>query len=255
MSDRIRTLIDQSEHARLDAAIGRADELLVDSLRREEGRRMRRRNALLLAGGLAMTATVVCALLVAFAGRDADANRATTAVAATKPAAAEVERARALSAEGWRLWQQQRPAEAEAKFVEAVHFDPTLPHAWNGLGWSRFNQAKAADAIEPFEKAIALEPDHAGAANGLGQVYLAEGKLEAAERPLLTAAANDATAAFWGLAKLYLLRGDYDRALPWTLLIVRESPGDPDARAMLEAARARKLDDKLRRQIEPAKKA
>ena len=32
-------LIDQSEHARLDAAIGRADELLVDSLRRDEWRR------------------------------------------------------------------------------------------------------------------------------------------------------------------------------------------------------------------------
>ena len=244
-----------SEDARLNDAIRRADELLVDSLQREESRRTRRRTLLLLAGGLAMTAAViVCALLVVPAIRDASSDRSAPA-AATKPTAVDAERARTLSAEGWRLWQQHRPAEAEPKFVEALRIDPTLPHAWNGLGWSRFNQGRSADAIEPFEKAILLEPEHGGAANGLGQVYLAEGKLDAAERHLLTAAAQDASPAFWGLAKLYLLRGDYDRALPWTLLLVRESPGDPDARGLLDAARTRKLDDKLRGKIEPAKKA
>ena len=255
MRDQTQTSDDASEQARLDAALGRADELLVDSLRRDEGRRTRRRTAVLLAGGLAMTITVVCVLLATFARPGADANRPTTGAATTRPEAADAERARALAVEGWRLSQQHRPAEAETKFVEAVRIDPTQPHAWNGLGWSRFNQGKGADAIEPFERAIALESDHVGAANGLGQVYLAEGKLDAAERHLLTAAASDASPAFLGLAKLYLLRGDYDRALPWTLLLVRESPGDPDARDLLQAARTRKLDDKLRQEIEPAKKA
>jgi Flp pilus assembly protein TadD len=240
-----------AEQARLDAAIRRADELLVDSLRRDEGRRVRRRTALLVTGGLLMTA-LVCVLLLTFAGPRKNDQLAGPM---TKPADADAQRAKTLSAEGWRLWQQLEPARAEAKFVESVALDPTQPHAWNGLGWSRFNQGKSAEAVEPFEKALALEPDHGGASNGLGQVYLAQGKLNEAERPLLRAAGQEASPAFWGLTKLYLLRGDYDRALPWALLIVRDVPGNPDARELLEAARTHKLNDKLRKQIEPASKS
>ncbi len=243
---------EEAERVRLDAAMRRADELLVDSLRRDEGRRQRRRrrNIVFLLGGLVMTA-ILCVLLAALAGQGktgADGAKPDGA----KPA--DVERSAALNTEGWQLWQQRKLPDAEAKFAEAVKLDPANANAWNGLGWSLFNQGKAGKAIEPFEKAVAVEADHPAALNGLGQVYLSQGKMDEAEKHLLKAASMNASAAWWGLTRLYLARSDFDRALPWALLITKEQPDDAGAGEMLEAARTRKIGDKLRKQIAPAAK-
>jgi tetratricopeptide (TPR) repeat protein len=239
----------EAEQVRLDAAMQRADDLLVDSLRRDEDRRRRRRRvlAMLIIGALIMTA-IICVLLAALAGQSEN-NKA-----GDKPDDAKVEQAEALTREGWQLWQQRKMAEAEAKFAEAVKIDATNANAFNGLGWSRFNQGKAKEAIEPFEKAVALEADHPAALNGLGQIYLHQGKLENAEKFLMKAAAHDASAAWFGLARLYLVKGDYDRALPWALLVSKEPGADPMAGEMLTAARNRKIEDSLKKKIQPAKK-
>ena len=188
-----------------------------------------------------MTA-IVCILLGLLAGQDGKAS------------SPDAEKAEALSTEGWKLWQERKMSDAEAKFAEAVKLDAKNTNALNGLGWSRFNQGNAKDAIEPFQKVVAIEPDHAAALNGLGQVYLYQGKLDDAEKHLLKAAANNASAAYWGLARLYLMKSDFDRALPWALLVVKEQPADDVAAQMLSAARNRKVDDSLKKQIAPAKK-
>jgi tetratricopeptide (TPR) repeat protein len=228
----------RAEQVRLDAAIERADELLVDSLRRDEVRRRRRRRGIVLAisGGLTMTA-IICVLLAALAGQGKNSG--------------DEERAATLTADGWKLWEQRKMSDAEAKFAEAVKLDASKPGAWNGLGWSRVNQGKIKEAIEPFEKVLALEPDHPAALNGLGQSYLGLGKLDESEKFLLKAAAKDASAAWWGLARLYLAKGDFDRALPWALLVVKEQPADQGGQEMLAAAKKRKIDDELRKQLEP----
>ncbi len=62
----------EAEQVRLDTAMQRADELLVESMRRDEGRRRRRRRRsvliVLITGALIMTA-IVCVLLAALAGQ------------------------------------------------------------------------------------------------------------------------------------------------------------------------------------------
>jgi tetratricopeptide (TPR) repeat protein len=153
-----------------------------------------------------------------------------------------------LMNQGWQRWQARDPASAEEKFNQAVTIDPKLANAWNGLGWSRFNQGKRDEALDAFNKCLAINPTHGAALNGVGQVYFVQGKLDEAELNLKKAAPT-APAAWWGLAKVYLLQSKWDEAAKWSKKIV--DSGDATAQPLLDAAKARKLDDALRQEIAP----
>lgn len=159
-----------------------------------------------------------------------------------------------ITAEGWRLRQQGRLAEAESRFKRAVELDPQDANAWNGLGWSQFNAGKAEAAIESFRKAIQLEPDHPAALNGLGQVLLQQRRYAEAEKVLLKAAPR-APAAWFGLARLYLLQGEFEKAEPWAKKLVDAPAGDdvdkPLLKEMLDAAKTKHLSDRLRARLAP----
>src|SRR5262249_27942034 len=86
------------EQTRLEAAMRRADELLVTSLKSDERRRYRRRMILFSMGGLAMFG-VACAILLAVT--------------------AESDKVAKLAEEGWKLWQTQKFDEALDRFTEA----------------------------------------------------------------------------------------------------------------------------------------
>src|SRR5205814_794911 len=155
-----------------------------------------------------------------------------------------------LAQEGWRLWQSGRPAEAIPKFDRAVELDPKNPETWNGLGWANFNTGRAQQAEKAFQKVLSLEPDHPAALNRLGQIYLAQKKYGEAETYLLKASPR-APAAWYGLARLYLIQGKFEQAEEWARKIVESGQGDEGARAMLQAAKDRKVIDRLRLKIEP----
>ncbi len=161
--------------------------------------------------------------------------------------------AAALNREGWQLWQRQDYDGAADRFDRAVKADPKLTAAWNGLGWSRFNGGKPDDAVPAFEHALALDPAYPAALNGIGQIRFAQNKLDEAERYLLKAAPR-ATAAQWGLTKIYLLKGNWADAKKYGKMIVASTPPGPDqddAKAMLKAAEAGALPDELRQKIAP----
>ncbi len=225
-----------SEHARLDEAIERADDLLVASLKSED-RRRRRRTRLFLGGSIMLTALCVLAGL-AWQGQLALNN------------AAPVDESGKLTQQGWQLWQRQQFAEAATKFEQAVKLAPKNANAWNGLGWSYFNGGDYDDAKKAFEKVIALEPKHPAALNGLGQMALLKRDYKSAETYLLKAAPQ-APAAWYGLARLYLLQGKYDDAQKWAKKIVDSGQADEGVKQMLEAAEAKNLSPELRRTIEP----
>lgn len=230
-----------AEQAQLDRAIAQIDPLLAESLQREQRRRWRL--LALFLGGTAMLTTAVLAAVLVMSGAEPGVG-ASQADPAAKQQALERQQS------GWALWQERRFAEAERAFAEAVKLDPSLANAWNGLGWSRFNAGQTEPAIEAFKQAVELQPDHPAALNGLGQAYQAMGDLDESEKWLLLAAPN-APAAHWGLARLYLIREQFDRALPWTILINRGEGADASARRLLKAAVERKLPDDLRRDITP----
>ena len=139
---------------------------------------------------------------------------------------ANVEKAEGLSQEGWTLWQQQKFADAAAKFDQAVELDPDAANAWNGLGWALFNSGEAEPAEKAFLKCVELEPKHPAGLNGLGQLYLSWRDYKKAE-PYLRKAAPNAPAAWYGLGRLYLLTGKYPAAANWLKKAAAQQPADP----------------------------
>jgi len=99
---------------------------------------------------------------------------------------------------------------------------------------------------------VKLEPEHPAALNGLGWINYNTKKYDAAEKYFLHAAANNASASYSGLAQIYLLQGKYDQALPWALLLTQGQGADvATAGKLVEAAKTKKLDPALKKQIEP----
>jgi tetratricopeptide (TPR) repeat protein len=238
---------------RLDEAIERADDLLLTSLKADERRRGRRRVVFISLAILSLGGVVMSVLLcLVFLGPGAEPQSATQHGIATRVALMldNPEDAGRLTEEGWTLWQRQQFDVAAGKFEQAVKLDPKNVAAWNGLGWSSFNGGNQAEAEKAFQKVISLEPNHPAALNGLGQLGLAQRNYKEAEKYLLKAAAQ-AQAAWYGLAKLYLLTGKYEKAAEWAEKIVNTGQADPDIQKLLAAAKKRDLPADLRRLIEP----
>jgi Flp pilus assembly protein TadD len=251
------------EDRRLEMALNDPDRLLTESLRVDERRRRTRRivSVTLLIGGILMGTTLMAVLAgwltlaePQTSDRSPPAGTSSQALATTHVHEdARIEQADALAAQGWQLWQERKMREAAGVFEQAVALDPENANAWNGLGWSRFNSGDSEPAVTAFEKAVEIEPNHPAALNGLGQIYLSWGEFEPAEK-YLSKAAPKAPAAHFGLARLYLLTGKYDQAQTWIRKALRQQPGDESLKAMLAAARNKKLPDELRSQIAPAGK-
>ena len=230
------------DEGRLDEAMRRADDLLIRSLRHDEveRRRGRRRRIALWSAGLGaiVMILIITAVLLGLVGG----------------APRGAERAAALAQEGWALWQKGDVEAAQANFASAVELDPKNANAWNGLGWSRLRGGKTKEAQAAFAQAVKLEPNHPAALNGLGQAALQQKNYADAEKYLLKAAPT-APAACFGLARLYLLQGRYDQAATWADKALAEAPDDEEIKRIAEAAKARRLDDDLRRMIEPEAEA
>jgi predicted Ser/Thr protein kinase len=161
----------------------------------------------------------------------------------------------ATAEEAWRLWQSGRPAEALPIFRGLTQRTPEDAQVWNGLGWSAFNSGHAEEAMPAFQKAVALEPAHVGALNGIGQIHLSRRDYAQAEAPLLAAAQQGGSAAWHGLARMYLLQGKFPEAEKYAQMLEDSGQADAVAKKMLEAAKAGQLSDGLRATIEPPEPA
>ncbi len=143
------------------------------------------------------------------------------------------------SAEGWRLWRQQKHAEAEEAFQKAVAEDPANTNAWNGLGWAQFNQGKPLAAEEAFKKCLEREPKHAAALNGLGWIEKNRNQNDKAialwQKSL--EASPEATAAMNGLAVTYMEMGRYEEAVKFYAMLVEKEPNNKEAKEGLAKAK------------------
>lgn len=150
---------------------------------------------------------------------------------------------------GWKLWEQQSWNDSEIAFAEAARLDPARADAWNGLGWARFNAGKQDEAVEAFTKCVQLEPANPAALNGLGQAAFMNREYDRAEQFFLKAPA--ASAAWYGLARLYLLQGRFGDAEKYAKKVLGQQPSDRLAQQILAAAKAKKLDNGLKQLLEP----
>jgi hypothetical protein len=155
-----------------------------------------------------------------------------------------------LTQKGWNLWQERKLGDAATKFKKAVDLNPTNAEAWNGLGWATFNAGDKSAAEQAFRRALSINAKHPGALNGIGQIALAERRYDEAEKSLL-AASPQASAAWFGLARLYLVQGKFTDAEQWLQKIVDSGEANEMTKQMLDAAKAKRLPDHLRLMLEP----
>ena len=220
------------EERALDAALANPDPILAASLQADEQRRQRRATWRWAILGCLLVLIVAGAILPFMAGSTSAADGSQ------------------LAAEGWQLWQSRRLVEAEQKFMEATKLDPNSMSGWNGLGWARLNQGKFMESQAAFQKCLELAPDHGAALNGMGQSSLGLHDYASAETWLLKAAPT-ANAAWFGLARLYLVTEKYDQAIPWINKIMALEPQNDLHKQMLDAAQKKSIPDELRMIIEP----
>jgi len=152
--------------------------------------------------------------------------------------------------EGWQLMNEGKLEDARKKFTQVVaELDPASVDGWNGLGWTWFRAGQTQAAETNFQKALSFNTNCPGALNGLGQIYFLRKNYDLAEQDLLQAAPKE-SAAWHGLARLYLLEGKFDRATEWAQKLVDSEPADDTARQMLQAAREKHVSDELRQVLE-----
>jgi tetratricopeptide (TPR) repeat protein len=151
------------------------------------------------------------------------------------------------------MW-HRRPEEAKEKLRAALALDPNNAGGWFLLGELQFQQdpfAKPdeAKAVEAFEHALRLDPRHARAATALAAIAFRQRNFERAEQLWLQA--PGAPESDTGLAKVYLLKGNYDEAARRARTGLAARPNDSALRQILAAAAARTLNDDFRTELEP----
>lgn len=146
-----------------------------------------------------------------------------------------------LIAEGWKLWQQRKLAEAEDKFQEAVRNDPDNDGAYQGLGWAQLNQGKKQNAEMSFKKCVKLNPQNSAALNGLGWIEHGQGNIDMAIKwwdKAVRASKGTATASLSGLTQVYMDRREYAKAAKYYRMWLKAEPNNEDAKAGLEKAKS-----------------
>ena len=86
----------------------------------------------------------------------------------------------------------------------------------------------------------------------MGQLHLSRGEYKQAEKWLKKSAKNPQASAAWhGLARVYLLTGKHKKALPWAKKVAAVGSANDFSKKMLAAAQAGELSDELRQMLEP----
>lgn len=230
-----------SEDSVLDRAIcDSIDPGLKASLRREQSERRRR---FTLYGGVVLSTLLVATIGILFSAGVLNAG--------DKDAVDRAVASEELAARGYKLWQSGALAEAQKKFEKAVKQDPQNSQAWNGLGWTLVNQGQVQKAKDAFQKCVDLNPKHFAALNGLGQISLSSRQYVEAEEYFLRA--ENASAAWYGLLRIYLLQEKFEEGQKYLEKI--EATGQTQAIAGLDLIRKsiadKQLSDELRVLIEP----
>ncbi len=131
-------------------------------------------------------------------------------------------------AQAWKNWRSGKPDKAVSLFKELIKEDPRDANALNGLGWSLFNSGKAKEAHEAFIECLKVSPKEGAALNGAGQTALALHDWPKAEEYLQKGSdeylkqipeekinAQNLPAAWYGLVRVHMVQGNFDKAIEW----------------------------------------
>src|ERR1700720_1637833 len=91
-----------------------------------------------------------------------------------------------LLAEAEALLREGRIADAKIKIQEELQRNPADAEAYDLLGVACVNEKDFPAALEAFQHALQLAPNSARTRNSIANVYVAQGKLDLAEKELQT---------------------------------------------------------------------
>ncbi len=153
-------------------------------------------------------------------------------------------------AQAWQMWRGGQLKEATELFRELVKSDPQDTNSQNGLGWCLFNSGDAKAAHEAFKRCLELDASHGAALNGAGQSALALHEWATAEEYLQKASdsylkeipedklsAENLPAAWYGLVRVHLVQGNYDKAILWAERILKHDAKSTEVQQMLDSAK------------------
>lgn len=151
--------------------------------------------------------------------------------------------------------------QADANFARALRLEPDNPELNNNYGWYLCRTGHEREAIGYFDRAAGnrLYPTPAMPLQSAGICMMQAGDLGAAEKYLKRAFESDATSpvAKFQLARLYLVRGQIDRASFYYDLLEKTVDPNPEslwlgvriAHAGSDALTEHKLGDELRQKF------
>ena len=106
--------------------------------------------------------------------------------------------------------------QAQARFLQAVTFDPTTPDFRNNLGLSLLEQGRYLDAMTTFEEVIGIDPNLPQPYMNIGRCYSSMDKTIEAHVWFKKASEHDKDGRLWDLdwaiGKEYMKHGDYKMA-------------------------------------------
>ena len=140
--------------------------------------------------------------------------------------------------------------EAVEKFKRAIELDPKNENAWNGLGWASFNSGNSPEAQQSLRAGYRAESRPSGRAERTRLTLLGPEEVRLG-RNLPVEGCSAWPAAWYGLARLYLLQGKFQTGGKYVQMVVDGGQSDKSADRMLQAAKEKRLPEGLRIVIEP----
>ncbi len=132
-----------------------------------------------------------------------------------------------------------RPDAAQRLLTELVQQAPESADARLALARLEWSQGRVAEALEQAEAAVAAAPDNQEATMVLGELRLASGDSEGAQAAftrtmeLARERGGNTAMARLGLARAYVVAGDFEEARPLVEQVISQVPNLPAARYLL----------------------
>jgi TolB-like protein/Flp pilus assembly protein TadD/DNA-binding winged helix-turn-helix (wHTH) protein len=126
---------------------------------------------------------------------------------------------------------QDRLAEAERSFRDAVAAEPGYWYAHNGLGSFLVQHGRAKDAVAPFTRGTELAPGNPTAFNNLGTAQIMTGQLDGAAASFhRSLAIEPARTAYSNLGTVHYFRHQYEQAAGMFTRSIELAPKDHELR-------------------------
>ena len=127
---------------------------------------------------------------------------------------------------GIHAWNRKLFSEAIYEYSEALALDPNYGSALNGLGYTYADMGNFEKAIEYFKKYASISPGDSNPLDSMAEIYFQMGDLDNSIAKYQEAidVKTDFFEAYWRMAYVYALKGNYQKAMEWIDRLISKAP-------------------------------